>query len=79
MGEMVGNIAHQWKQPLNSMALNLSNMNDDFYAKELTSGEFDGSFLYESKVKIEKQLKFHAANDMLGIRKRPLGKCLWTG
>lgn len=36
LGEMVGNIAHQWKQPLNEINITLSNMTDDF-----TYGELD--------------------------------------
>lgn len=30
MGEMVGNIAHQWKQPLNGIRMSLMNMADDW-------------------------------------------------
>lgn len=30
LGEMVGNIAHQWKQPLNVMSIALSNLWDDY-------------------------------------------------
>ena len=43
MGEMVGNIAHQWRQPLNALALVLANIKDAFQFKEL-----DESFLNDA-------------------------------
>ncbi|QOX64068.1 sensor histidine kinase [Anoxybacterium hadale] len=36
LGEMVGNIAHQWKQPLNVMSITLSNLWDDWKQGNLT-------------------------------------------
>jgi signal transduction histidine kinase len=36
MGEMVHNIAHQWRQPLNSLSLLISNVLDDFRFKTMT-------------------------------------------
>jgi len=36
LGEMVGNIAHQWKQPLNVMSITLSNLWDDGREGRLT-------------------------------------------
>lgn len=36
MGEMIGAIAHQWKQPLNAIALITQNIKDDFECSELT-------------------------------------------
>ena len=41
MGEMVGNIAHQWKQPLNGMNMALENMRDDFENGELSEDDFN--------------------------------------
>ena len=36
MGEMIGNIAHQWRQPLNSLNMVMANIKDDFEYQELT-------------------------------------------
>lgn len=36
MGEMIGNIAHQWRQPLNSLAIILMNLEDSFAHGEAT-------------------------------------------
>ena len=30
MGEMMGAIAHQWRQPLNALSINIQNLDDDF-------------------------------------------------
>ena len=39
LGEMVGNIAHQWKQPLNVMSITLSNLWDDYRHGNLTENQ----------------------------------------
>lgn len=40
IGEMVGNISHQWKQPLNTINLILMNLYDDYKFQELSEEEF---------------------------------------
>jgi signal transduction histidine kinase len=44
MGEMVGSIAHQWRQPLNSLNINIENLDDD-YAEGLVDAEFIDKFI----------------------------------
>jgi signal transduction histidine kinase len=46
MGEMIGNIAHQWRQPLNALGLLLNNIQD---ADEF--GELDSAYISESVAK----------------------------
>ncbi len=46
MGEMIGNIAHQWRQPLNALGLLLANIKDAYQFNELTE-----DYLNESTAK----------------------------
>jgi len=41
MGEMIGNIAHQWRQPINALGLLLSNVEDAYDFGELTKEELE--------------------------------------
>jgi signal transduction histidine kinase len=41
MGEMIGNIAHQWKQPLNALIFLLYNIKDHYESNELTEKTLD--------------------------------------
>jgi signal transduction histidine kinase len=41
MGEMIGNIAHQWRQPLNTLALLLANLRDASRFGELDAAEVE--------------------------------------
>ncbi len=52
LGEMIGIIAHQWKQPLNSMGINLSNLSDDFRKGILGQDRLD-QYVYKLKLTIE--------------------------
>ena len=41
MGEMIGNIAHQWRQPLNALGLVVANLKDSSRFGELDAGTLD--------------------------------------
>lgn len=49
MGEMIGNIAHQWRQPINSLGLILSDLED-----AARYGECDFAYIHESVWKSKK-------------------------
>ena len=52
MGEMLGNIAHQWRQPLNNIGLLVQEINDAFGHRELT-GEKLNSAVFQAMEKIQ--------------------------
>ncbi len=53
MGEMIGAIAHQWRQPLNALAINIQNLDDDY-----NDGLIDKNFLEKFIDKNMKTIKF---------------------
>ena len=44
MGEMIGNIAHQWRQPLNALSILLANLRDDYRYGTLDEAGMERSF-----------------------------------
>lgn len=53
MGEMIQNIAHQWRQPLNTLILILENILEDFEADELT-GDHLKKYISDSNLVVQK-------------------------
>ncbi len=53
MGEMIQNIAHQWRQPLNTLILILENIYEDYEANELTSDNLR-KYLTDSNLLVQK-------------------------
>ena len=43
MGEMIGNIAHQWRQPLNNLGLIIANIEDAYHYDELDDQYLDSA------------------------------------
>jgi len=48
MGEMVGSIAHQWRQPLNALNINIQNLEDDF-EEGLIDKDFIDDFMQKNR------------------------------
>ncbi|WP_373000472.1 ATP-binding protein [Sulfurimonas sp.] len=48
MGEMIGAIAHQWRQPLNEINMSIQNLDDD-YSDGLINEEFIDNFIDKNK------------------------------
>ncbi|WP_331775865.1 PAS domain-containing sensor histidine kinase [Sulfurospirillum sp. 1612] len=52
MGEMIGSIAHQWRQPLNALNINVQNLDDD-YDEGLIDKHFIDNFIIKNRKIIE--------------------------
>ncbi len=52
MGEMIGAIAHQWRQPLNALNINIQNLDDDF-EEGLINKIFIDEFIQKSSQTIQ--------------------------
>ena len=53
MGEMIGNIAHQWRQPISTISLLIQDINDAY-----DYGDLDKEYLKDFSAKTLKQIKF---------------------
>ena len=49
-GQMIHNIAHQWKQPISALSIILSNLKDDFQFRELTPDALDDTLKQARRV-----------------------------
>lgn len=50
LGEMIGNIAHQWRQPLNALTVILEDLRESYCLGELSESYFDKSIKQASSV-----------------------------
>jgi len=49
MGEMIGSIAHQWRQPLNAISTGIQNLKYDFKEKKLEDEQYVKDFIQNNK------------------------------
>jgi signal transduction histidine kinase len=53
MGEMIGAIAHQWRQPLNTIATSIQNLKYDYKEGKLNNEDFIDNFIQKNKKTIK--------------------------
>lgn len=66
MGEMIGNLAHQLKQPLNGMKMSLSNVLEDYRNAALDENDFE-DYIYRMTLMIDNLAE--TANDFIAFMK----------
>ncbi len=52
MGEMLGNIAHQWRQPLNNVSLIIQFLRDNYHNESITKPQLE-KFINKANKHIE--------------------------
>jgi PAS domain S-box-containing protein len=71
MGEMIGNIAHQWRQPLSSISVLIQNFTDSIRFQEITEKELE---VFEAKSKNIIQFMSRTIDDFRNFFKPVKGK-----
>jgi len=75
MGEMIGNIAHQWRQPLNALALVLSELRDASRYGELDEATLESAFYNGNRLL---QQMSSTINDFRDFLRPDRGKVLFS-
>jgi len=73
MGEMLGNIAHQWRQPLNNVALIIQNIQMQYKSGALTSEEMDNEISEAMEVLLQMSHKIDDLRNFFRVDKEKEG------
>lgn len=73
MGEMIGNIAHQWRQPLNNVALIIQNIQMQYDSDMLTREEMDSDIHEAMEVLLQMSHKIDDLRNFFRVDKEKQG------
>ncbi len=73
MGEMIGNIAHQWRQPLNNVALIIQNIQMQYESGTLTREEMDSDIHEAMEVLLQMSHKIDDLRNFFRVDKERQG------